>query len=209
MTLYFVLLLSIFIGLLIRLVINWFILIKTKNRQRYLEKRWTYILCIISAVCGTVYYKMFGLGLQFYVVIFISFTAIILSVIDIRIRKIPNEILIFMLVSAVFFHVVGAENITLSSHVEGLLIGLGVFLLGDIISGGKKVGKGDIKLAASIGFVVGSRVVIPTLLIAALSVSIIGGIFILKGKLQKNTPIPYAPFLMIGLFVQSLVNIKI
>lgn len=208
MTIYFVLLLSIFIGFLIRPVINWFIFIKTKNRQGYLDKKWTYILCIISVICGTVYYKMFGLGMQFCEVIFISFTAIILSIIDIRIRKIPNEILIFMLASSVFFHVVGAENITLSSHVEGLLIGLGVFLLGDIISGGRKVGKGDIKLAASIGFVVGSGVVIPTLLIAALLVSIIGGIFILKGKLQKNAPIPYAPFLMIGFFVQVFVNIK-
>jgi leader peptidase (prepilin peptidase)/N-methyltransferase len=208
MTIYFVLLLSVLIGFVVRPIINWFIFRKTKNKQLYLKKNWTYILCIISAICGIVYYKIFGLGLQFWVILFISFTTIILSIIDIRIRKIPNEILIFMLVSGVFFHMTGAENITFSSHIAGLLIGLGIFLLGDVISGGKKVGKGDIKLAASIGFFTGSSVVLPTLLIAALSVTLIGGLLILKGKLQKNVPIPYAPFLMLGLFIQILVNIK-
>lgn len=76
-----------------------------------------------------------------------------LSVVDISIRKIPNEILLLMLITSLTFLVVNNGFGNISDRLIGLVAGVVVFLLPTIV--GKGAGAGDIKLAGVVGFCLG------------------------------------------------------
>ncbi len=81
-------------------------------------------------------------------------TCLVLSVADIRIRKIPNGALITLFCIAAG-GLLWKEPLDLPSHLWGCVLGAGVFLLPLLIW--KQVGWGDVKFAAVIGFYLGVR----------------------------------------------------
>lgn len=203
---FYVLLAGILAGMLIRPTINLLLKKRIKDYMETKTKKTTLVLCLSNAIGWFIIYEIFGFSFNFIFTSFVVTIAIILSVIDIKIRKIPNEVLLLMLGVSVVLHMVKAESIPLDSHFKGLLTGLGLFLLGDIISGKGKVGSGDIKLAASIGFMTGFPLVLPVLLISSVTVSVIGGLMIICKKITRDKPIPYAPFMMTGLIIGLILN---
>lgn len=203
-----VLILGTLTGMILRPTINLLLKIKLKDRENIalLEFKNTYYLCVVNLAGWSILYKLFGASLYLLVAGFILVATIILSIVDIKIRKIPNEMLLLVIVAGIVSHIIKAENLSIETHILGIITGLGIFTLGNVITGGKKVGSGDIKLAACIGFITGFPLVIPTLLIASIAVSAIGGLMILKGTISKDVPIPYAPFMMLGLMISMVVS---
>ena len=76
-----------------------------------------------------------------------------LSVVDISIRKIPNEILLSMVVVTLIFLAINNGFGNIMDRLIGLVVGVIVFQLPTLI--GKGAGAGDIKLAGVIGFCLG------------------------------------------------------
>lgn len=64
------------------------------------------------------------------------------------------------------------------------------------------LGLGDVKLGACIGLFCGMRELFQALIIAALSAIIVALMLMLKKKVTRDTPIPFAPFLVLGAVIQ-------
>lgn len=124
--------------------------------------------------------------------------SVIFTVIDLRIRIIPNEMVLAMLAVGAVFQLV-------QYGFRGLLIALAcmfvlmlLFLIVGLIVGLGKVGAGDIKLAGAMGLALGYPAVINAALI--MSAAIIAYCFfgVWFKKLTLVSMFPFAPFMMLG-----------
>lgn len=79
----------------------------------------------------------------------------------------------------------------------GALAG-GLLLLPTVISRGKGLGMGDVKLATFVGLALGISLTLPALLLMALSGGLAAAILLLTGRRHRGDPIPYAPFISMG-----------
>jgi leader peptidase (prepilin peptidase)/N-methyltransferase len=138
---------------------------------------------------------------NFFIAILVSmiFTvAIIISVIDIKIRLIPNELVLLILFLGVVFQVLcfGWQT-QLNALLCMVAVGL-VFIITAKVVGFEQVGAGDIKLAATIGLILGY----PNIMIAVMGMCVTLFIFCVGGlvikKMVKNSTFPFAPFIMFG-----------
>ncbi|MFB0920169.1 MAG: A24 family peptidase [Oscillospiraceae bacterium] len=126
-------------------------------------------------------------------------TALLTALVDIRIRIIPNELLLIMIVLGLAFQ---AVQFGLAAIMPALLCMAAMMLLFSAVAGFvgfDKVGAGDVKLAGAMGFALGYPVIISGLVI----MSAVFVIFTLAGLLTKRltlkTMVPFAPFMMTGM----------
>ncbi len=117
----------------------------------------------------------------------------LITVTDLEERRVPD---------AAIFPAMGLtlalDLLTAPSHVPyallGAAIGLVPFLLCTLIH----MGLGDVFLAAYVGLIAGFPRVLPCLLLAVLSGGAASLIMLVLGKVKRDTPIPYAPYLALG-----------
>jgi prepilin signal peptidase PulO-like enzyme (type II secretory pathway) len=83
----------------------------------------------------------------------------------------------------------------------GVLLGGGFFLLVVLISRGRWMGGGDIKLGTFMGFVLGFPQIILALFIGFISGSLVGLSLIALKKKTMKSQIPFGPFLVFGTFI--------
>ena len=123
---------------------------------------------------------------------------IILAYIDIKIRIIPNELILVLLVLGIIFQAFnyGLEGI-LGAIISMIFIMI-VFTALATFMGLGKVGAGDVKLAGAIGFALGY----PSIVTAMGAMAAVLLSFILIGlvtkKIRMTTMLPLAPFLVVG-----------
>ncbi|MEL7655737.1 MAG: A24 family peptidase [Bacillota bacterium] len=133
------------------------------------------------------------------ILVSILFTAaILISVIDIQIRLIPNELVLLMLCLGVSFQIIYfGWSALLSALICMVAIG-SVFTIAGRFLGFEQIGAGDVKLAAAIGMVLGYPLIKIALIgmSAALLLYCLGGIAI--KKLTPYSTFPFAPFIMFG-----------
>lgn len=94
--------------------------------------------------------------------------ALLIAVVDWRWRKVPNSLLLALLLPALLVLVLngqGLQSAGWGSSLFGMGIALGLTLPGYLVS---RLGAGDVKLAAVMGLVQGWPVVAWTLLVSAL-----------------------------------------
>jgi len=89
--------------------------------------------------------------------------------------------------------------------VTGAALGAGGFLLigliAKLILKKEALGGGDVKFMGMIGAFLGAKGVLITTFSGALFGAIIGSIFLKIKKKDKNTPIPFGPFLVVGAYI--------
>lgn len=147
------------------------------------------------------------------------FSALLLiALVDIRLRIIPNELIVFLFLVAVPLVVLGAESFDLTrgsfighyallfggresiwlNHLFGFLAGAGFFLVLLFITKGRGVGGGDIKLSAVLGLIFGW----PDILILIPLSFILGSLFVLPllltGQAGRKDMVPFGPFLVLA-----------
>ena len=125
--------------------------------------------------------------------------AFIITAVDIKIRLIPNElVLVLILLGAIYrLNLAGISGILTS--LAGALIMVLLFGLSGKIAGFNKVGAGDLKLSFAIGIVCASTNIVPALMVMAITLGAasVGGMLI--GKLRRTDMIPFAGFMMAGM----------
>lgn len=136
----------------------------------------------------------------------ISTVAILIAAIDMRIRLIPNELVLLMLCLGMLFQIILFGWVALLYACFSMAaIGL-VFVIVGRLLGFEQVGAGDVKLSAAIGLVLGY----PHIKIALIGMSAALLVFCLGGlavkKLNMQSTFPFAPFMMFGT-VCALINI--
>lgn len=147
-----------------------------------------------------------------------AFVTIIFVFYDILFMEIPDEVLIpanillflLLLIASLggniplFGHFLPFHNSVLNIPVINALLGafgiFAFFYLQIFVSGGRWMGGGDLRIALFMGLVAGAKIAALGLLLAYFSGSIIGIILLLYTR-NRNTEVPFGPYLALGLYI--------
>jgi len=159
-----------------------------------------------SGLLFALIYRQYGLSIAFPVITFYSCVFIVIGVIDLEHRIIPNKIVYPMamvaLVISIFFLPLGETVFSLPwpgivYGVIGGVIGLVFLLIPALIRPGG-IGWGDVKMATLIGLVTGFPLVIVALLIGVILGGLVAVSLLLMGAKKRQESIPFGPFLSLA-----------
>ena len=133
---------------------------------------------------------------------YIASALIIIFVYDLKHYLIPDKVLFPAIGITAIYRILDFGN--LMNYFWAVIIGAGFFLAIFLISKGRWMGFGDVKLAVLMGLLLGAPNILVALFIAFFFGAIIGLILIIfKGKNLKSE-IPFGPFLIVGTFLAML-----
>lgn len=133
--------------------------------------------------------------------------SVTLTLIDVKARLIPNELVAALLALSAGFAFLEGGLAEFPGRLVGLLVALTLFLVAMLLAGPGKVGGGDVKLAAAVGFAAGFPGVLWAVLAMALSAVLTGAAGMLTKKMGFKTPMPFAGFLTAGLVAARILDI--
>lgn len=171
------------------------------GKCKFCKKKISIQYPLVELTSGLLFYFLFNkFGLSFLFLSYAVFCSalLIVSVIDLHHRIIPNEIsLPGILVGFAFCFL--AQNILWWESILGFLIGGGVFFgiayLYEKFAKREGLGGGDIKLLAMIGAWLGYQSILIVIVISSLVGSVVGIALMLTKNKNLQTAIPFGPFL--------------
>ena len=202
-------------------VISWLML---RGKCRYCHKSISIqyplieILTVILFVVSYYYwpYSLHGYGLAAFIVwlaILLGFIALV--VLDARWFWLPDRI-IYPLCVIAFIDIlfISLSTQTLGSNLLGSIIGIliisGSFYLLYLLSKGKWIGGGDVKLGFLIGLLVGGPLHSILVLFLASTTGTISALpFLINGKLKRNSLLPFGPFLILATIITVIFGASI
>ena len=157
---------------------------------------------VVEALTGFLFFYLFmtfGLNLNFFFYIFFFCALIVISGVDFSDQTIPDIISMPGIVIGLIFQIINGNFLI---GLIGMIFGGGLILLIRVVGGWayrkEVMGLGDVYLTAMIGAFVGFPLIIPAIFIAALIGAIFGIIYIAYTQQNRESPIPFGPFLSIG-----------
>jgi prepilin signal peptidase PulO-like enzyme (type II secretory pathway) len=135
----------------------------------------------------------FGLGLLIIVILVFSL------VFDLKYLILPDGatiILVILTLIMVFLNKSGLQN-----AIVAALVSTGFLLVLNLITKGKGMGMGDVKLAFFMGLFLGYPNVVVAFYVAFIVGALISLILLILGKIKRKTQIPFGPFLILGTLV--------
>lgn len=161
---------------------------------------------VIELVTGIVFVlSAFNTLFPVYIFLIIASILIAIAFIDIENQIIPDE-LVWLGLSVLIAWYLLADFKLLFPH---LLSGLGValfLLIINLITSGKGMGLGDVKLAILLGAMLDVKFVLVWLLASFVIGAFVGIILIVAGKATLKRKVPFAPFLIIGFFTVAFLG---
>ena len=178
-----------------------FLILKGKCRYCSQKISWQYPLVEIST--GLLFISLLNLTqvrpVYFYLLLMGCFL-IIIFVYDLKYYIIPDKIIYPAIVIA-FLYTLRDPASLMKPGLTAAFLASAFFLIIVILSRGKWMGIGDIKLAFLIGLILGWPKILPALFLAFLIGAIIGIGLIVAGKKTLKSEVPFGPFLVIGTFI--------
>jgi leader peptidase (prepilin peptidase)/N-methyltransferase len=159
---------------------------------------------IITALMTIVVVHHFGLTSQGLFALLFTWGLIALSVIDIEHQILPDQLTQGLLWLGLFASL-WPVFVNYEDAILGAMIGYAalwsVYQLFKLLTGKEGMGYGDFKLFAAAGAWMGWQYLPMIILLASLFGSIIGGILIASGRLQRNNPVSFGPYLALTSWV--------
>ena len=157
----------------------------------------TFCWMSVNALCWMLLYSLGGFSLYTIESAIVLSLCIVLSAVDISIRKIPNDLLLLIL--GTHFLAILAEGSfdRIFPSLAGSVFGFLVFMLPFFF--GKGAGLGDVKLAIAAGFVLGTQGLAVSVLIMTLFLVIYTVYLILSHKGGLKTQLALGPFMASGI----------
>jgi len=180
--------------------------IKSLERSRFTGTTGkSFMWGMINALSWLFVIEINGLNPQTIQALLIISVCIVLSTVDISIKKIPNELILLTLIIGASFMVTNlqVENITI--NFLGFAFGFILFLLPAFI--GRGAGWGDVKYAAAVGFCLGVYGFLTAIIIMTFVLLIFTAYIILTGKGNLKTKIALGPFMAFGFVSVLIINI--
>ena len=173
--------------------------------QQTIAKRYLYIELVSAAVGGFIAWR-WGLSLDAMAIAWLTFLALLLSVIDWETFFLPDPLVYLLLWSGLLLNQQGILHAGLSFAVWGAVVGYGALWsiekIYALLRKKQGLGRGDAKLVAAWGACLGWQALPNLILIAALSALIFAAALALKERtLDWQTPIAFGPWLCISAFV--------
>ncbi|MCX6764269.1 MAG: prepilin peptidase [Candidatus Nealsonbacteria bacterium] len=174
-----------------------------RGKCRYCKKKisWQYPLVELgTAFLFILLFQHFGLGSNFLGFVFYSAIfcfLIVVFVYDLKHFLIPDKIIYPAIALALIYNFFNLNNL-LFNFLPSALGGFVFFLIIFLISQGKWLGFGDVKLVFLLGLFLGFPNILLALFLSFTIGAIIGiGLIVLKRKNLKSE-VPFAPFLVLG-----------
>lgn len=135
----------------------------------------------------------------FYLIFF--YCLVIISVVDIYHKKIPNQLLLFLLVFGIIFNsafeIISWKKALAGGIFAGFIL-ISTRIIGHYILKKESLGMGDVKLGVILGFFIGLKLFLVTLLIGSLLAVAFSLLLTLFYHVNISQKIPFAPFLCSG-----------
>lgn len=103
---------------------------------------------------------------------------------DIRYRRIPNSIVVFVLLTGLTLNTVLGGMPGFLSSIVGCVLGFGLMLLLRLFGA---MGAGDLKLFAAIGALIGVALVPQTFLFVLLTGGVVGAVYMMRRRRTRKT----------------------
>lgn len=183
-----------------------FILLQGKCRYCKKKISWQYPLVELSTAVMFVLIFLQGSFVFWYLnlalLLYVASVLIIIFVYDAKHYLIPDKILLPALAITFLYRLLHFYTF-LNFAIAAILASL-FFLIIFLISKGKWMGFGDVKLALLLGLLLGLQNVLVALFLAFLSGAVVGIVLLIFGKKNMKSELPFAPFLVAGTFLALL-----
>ncbi len=165
---------------------------------------------IISIINGIAWAMIANFGNNIISMISISIIfsiAVMISFIDIRIRIIPNKLVLALVMAGTVYQIsnFGAKSLLIAAGC--MIIIMALFLVLGAVMGMEKIGAGDVKLAGAMGLVLGYPNILLGILLMAIVILIYCFIGFSMYKMSLKSMFAYAPFMMSGMIIAMAVMI--
>ena len=125
------------------------------------------------------------------------YAMIVITAIDLKTHLIPNRLTYPLILSGLVYRWAQGE---IGAALLGGMVGGGILLLICFFYP-KGMGMGDVKLLTLLGILLGVDGVLRTLFWGSLSGAVLLSPLVWKGRIGRQQPVPFAPFLAVGTFV--------
>ncbi len=172
------------------------------------------IVEIFGGLVGLAVVSYFGIDLGSIVLFLVGMTMVAIFVYDLKYQLIPNLFVYAGLILSVIYnlYLLNLGRLEIGSLIIALLVGSGFFYLLHLISSGKWMGYGDVKLMLVIGLILGWPLILVQLYASFIFGGLVGLGLIVFGKQGLKSKLAFGPFLVIGYFLalfwgEELINI--
>lgn len=195
-------------------VLSFFLL---HGRCRYCHKKISFQYPLVEAATAFLFFLTFHfqfpnfqfLNLKDFInlcyLLFVVSCLVIIFVYDLKYSLILDKVIFFAAGVSLIFYLVRFFWFKVTFNLEevflGLIFGGGIFLILYLVSQGRWIGAGDVKL----GFLMGFWLLYPKILVGLFFAFILGGvvaiILLFLGRKKMKSEIPFGPYLTVGAFV--------
>jgi len=174
-----------------------------KSESLLLNRSWSWIVwTAVGAVGCLVIVLLSGNVINNFEYMAIFLVLISLSVVDGSIRKIPNELLLALIVLKIIFVAISGDWMQLLYALAGFAVGWILFIIPSILR--INIGWGDVKLAAVTGFYLGIIGLFQSMVVMAVILGIYGAYLLITKKGTLKTKVAIGPPLSLGILVTLL-----
>ena len=172
---------------------------KCRNCGTTISLQYPLVESLAAVMVWWLYYNH-SFYIYFYVHLVFFSLLLCMSVIDLKHRRIPNELLVIGMVAGVVFSLFtpfpGWKN-SLAGLVLGYCVPLVLFTLYELLRGKTLIGGGDIKLLGMIGATIGWQPMGSVLFYSGLAGLLVAVVYKVRGR---ELQLPFVPFLTFGTF---------
>lgn len=122
-----------------------------------------------------------------------------LSLVDLRVRRIPNELALALLALAIV-QMIWLGRPSLSMAALGLVVAGGFFFLVALLTR-SAMGMGDVKLEAAIGALLGYPAVLAAIVAGVFAGGIAAAFLLITKRAGRKDPFAYGPYLALGAWI--------
>lgn len=181
-----------------------------QGKCRYCGKKLSWQYLLIEILTGTLFVLIFNLkfeiynsNLEFQILNYvIASCLIVIFFIDLKNQIIPDEMQIALFITILFLRVIGSIGVVgvMWGALEGLIVMLPILFL-YLITRGRGMGFGDVKLAFNMGFFLGIKGGFVAIYLGFILGAFFGIVLLLMKKKKMKSKIAFGPFLVAGMVI--------
>jgi len=171
-----------------------------RGKCRYCQKSISWQYPLVEIATGLLFLSIFNFQFSIFNLIIACFL-IIIFVYDLKHYIIPDKIIYPAIVIVLIYNFLRSDLLGRSDLLLSAFGAATFFLAIVLVSRGKWMGVGDIKLAFLMGLVLGFPNILVALFLAFSIGAIIGLGLIVSGKKTLKSEVPFGPFLVTGTFI--------
>ncbi len=181
---------------------------KCSNCKEKISLRYP-VIEFISALSVCIVAHFFGVSLQAFFAIFLTWSLIALSAIDLDTRYLPDDITLPLLWLGIIINIFNIFT-DINSSIFGAIFGYGILwiicFLFKLITGKIGMGHGDFKLLAVFGAWFGWQHLAPIIILSSVVGIIVAVILMINKSYDKNKGIPFGPYLAFAGWISMMLG---